>query len=211
MVQRICQRCGAFSAEGSVQADGPGWAVVTCPECGHDHGFRRLPLFVLTGASGAGKTATCQLLLHTLPECVVLESDVLLAMLRSPAATDVQQYWDQWLRLVLHFHQAGKPVLLCGTVLPRHLEAVPDRDGLAAIHYLALTCAGPELERRLRGRPAWRGCDEAFIAEHVGFNRWWRNREGEDIADVDLLDTTEVPPENTADFVRSWVRHRMGT
>lgn len=212
MVQQVCQRCGAFNADAPVSADEPGWAVVTCPVCGHGTRLRQLPLFVVTGASGAGKTTTCELLLHTFPEVVVLESDVLLARLKSFAEEDIQQYWEQWLRLVLHLHQAGKPVLLCGTLLPRHLESAPDRDGIEAIHYLALTCDDAELQRRLSDRPAWRGCDDAFIARHVRFNRWWRDREGredEDATFVDHLDTTMDTPQRTADMVRTWVRQRL--
>jgi predicted kinase len=215
MVQQVCQRCGAFSADGPVSADGPGWAVVTCPVCGHGTRFRRLPLFVVTGASGAGKTATCERLLHTFPDVVVLESDVLLAALNSFAEDDIQQYWNLWMRLILHLHQAGKPVLLCGIVLPRHLESAPDRDGIEAVHYLVLTCDEAELERRLRDRPAWRGCDDAFIAEHVRFNRWWRGREGWDSQEdrgaisMDHLDTTMDTPQVTTDMVRTWVHERL--
>lgn len=209
MVQRICQRCGASSAMGAVTAEPKGWAVATCPRCGHRHRFRHLPLFVLTGASGTGKTTTCELLQHTLPECIVLDSDVLLAALKSFAASDVQRYWDQWLRLILQIHQAGKPVLVCGTVLPHHLESAPDRDGIAVIHYLALVCEESELERRLRVRPAWRGCDTAFIVEHVRFDRWWRDRDGEENARVELLDTTGGTPLGTAGSVRAWVHQRL--
>ena len=215
MVQHVCQRCGAFTADGPVGADEPGWALVTCPYCGYRTRFRRLPLFVVTGASGTGKTTTCEFLLHTFPDVVVLESDVLLAALKSFADEDIQHYWNHWVRLIVHLHQAGKPVVLCGTVQPRHLRSAPDRDGLDAIHLLALTCDDAELQRRLRARPVWRGCDDAFISEHVKFNQWWRDRkgwegrEGEDALFADVLDTTEVSPERTADMVRTWVRKRL--
>lgn len=212
MVQQVCQQCGAFSTDGPVRADEPGWAIVTCPACAHDTRIRRLPLLVVTGASGTGKTSVCELLLHALPEVVVLESDVLLAALRSFADDDVQQYWNLWLRLVLHVHQAGRPVLLCGTVQPRHLEAAPDRDGIGPIHYLALTCEDAELQRRLLARPAWRGWDDDRIAEHLRFNRWWRDRgwqtDGQ-VEVVDRLDTTGAMPRQTADTVRAWVRQRL--
>jgi broad-specificity NMP kinase len=209
MVQQVCPRCGAWSTRASATPAGPGWADLACPLCGHATTIRHLPLFVLTGASGSGKTATCERLLRTLPECVVLESDVLLATLRSWADEDIRHYWDQWMRLLLQIHQAGRPVLLCGTVMPRHLEATPDRDGIAAIHYLALVCDDGELERRLRARPAWRGCDESFIAGQVAFNRWWRSDDSQ-LDSVVRLDTTDAEPEETAGRVRSWVQARLG-
>lgn len=211
MVRQVYQRCGSFSTDGPVRSDEPGWAVVTCPACAHDTRIRRLPLFVVTGASGTGKTLVSELLLYTFPDVVVLESDVLLAALRSFADEDIQHYWNLWLGLVLHLHQAGKPVLLCGTVQPRHLEAAPDCDGIEAIHYVALTCDDAELQRRLHDRPAWRRCDDAFIASQVSFNRWWRDREWQaDVqAEGDLLDTTTATPRQTAETVRAWVRERL--
>jgi len=166
----------------------------------------------VTGASGTGKTSVCALLLHTFPEVVVLESDVLLAALKSFADEDIQHYWDHWLGLVLHVHQAGKPVLLCGTVQPRHLEAAPERDGIEVIHYLALTCNDAELQRRLRDRPAWRGCDDAFIASQITFNQWWRDggwQTDDRAEEVDRFDTTMATPRHTADTVRAWVRERL--
>jgi len=215
VVQQVCQRCGAFSADAPVRADGPGWAVVICPVCGHGGRLRRLPLFVVTGASGTGKTTTCEFLLHAFSEIVVLESDVLLATLKSFSEDDLQRYWNHWLRLIVHLHQAGKPVLLCGTVLPRHLESAPDRDGLDAIHYLALTCDDAEIRRRLGERPAWRGCDDAFITEHVAFNQWWRDwktlerHQDKKALSVNHLDTTDETPTRTAALVRTWVRERL--
>lgn len=177
--------------------------------CGATRPLRHLPLFVLTGASGTGKTAVCERLLHTFPECVVLESDVLLGTLKSWFDEDIQDYWNHWLRLILHIHQEGRPVLLCGSVMPRHVESAPTRDGIAAIHYLALVCDGTEVERRLRARPAWRACDAALIAKQLDFNRWWRSREDGSLATVDLLDTSDADAGGTADRVCRCVRSRL--
>ncbi|HWE61292.1 MAG TPA: hypothetical protein VHB98_06240, partial [Chloroflexota bacterium] len=70
----VCPGCGAYTPEKAVDPDGP-WAI--CPACGHRHRFLQLPLFVITGPSGAGKTAVCLALAGTFTACVVLESDVL--------------------------------------------------------------------------------------------------------------------------------------
>lgn len=209
MVQHVCAACGAFSTDGPVHPGDPGWATLACAHCGHGARFRWLPLFVLTGASGAGKTTAREFLLHTFPEVVVLESDVLLAALRNFDEADIQRYWDHWMRLIVQLNQAGRPVLLCGTVQPRHLESSHDRNGLAAIHYLALVCEERELERHLRDRPAWQGCEEHFIARQTRFNRWWGSRKDADLAGVHLLDTTAGGPVQTADAIRSWALQRL--
>lgn len=209
MAFKVCQACGAFSARHEVIDGDPGWAVALCPACGAGAPFRRLPLFVMTGPSGAGKTTTCRLLLHSFQECVVLESDILYGSLEMSGDDGLRRYWDAWLRVVMNVHQAARPVLLCGTVVPSLLESLPSQAYLGGTRYAALTCEDVELEHRLRARPAWRGCDDAFIAEHVRFNQWFRLKADPDQPPISLIDTTQASVEESADEVRRWVRARL--
>lgn len=209
MAFTVCQACGAFSARHQVVDGDPGWAVALCPACGAGAPFRRLPLFVMTGPSGAGKSTTCRLLMHSFPECVVLESDILYGSLEMSGDDGLRRYWDAWLRLVMNVHQAARPVLLCGTLVPSLLESLPSQAYLGGTHYAALTCEDVDLERRLRARPAWRGCDDAFIAEHVRFNQWFRSTADPDQPPISLIDTTGASVEESADEVRRWVRARL--
>lgn len=209
MAFKVCQACGAFSARHQVVDGDPGWAVALCPACGAGSPFRRLPLFVMTGSSGAGKTTMCRLLLHSFPECVVLESDILYGSLAMSGDDGLRRYWDAWLRVVINVHQAARPVLLCGTVVPSLLESLPSQAYLAGTHYAALTCDDAELERRLRALPAWRGCDDAFIAEHVRFNQRFRSKADPGQPPISLIDTAQASVEESADEVRRWVRARL--
>ncbi|CAA9571936.1 MAG: hypothetical protein AVDCRST_MAG87-2508 [uncultured Thermomicrobiales bacterium] len=205
----VCAACGSFNAEHDVRDGEPGWGTAVCPDCGAGERFRRLPLFVVTGPSGAGKTTTCRLLTRTLPECVVLESDILWGAIDMSGHDGLGRYWNAWLRLVVNIHQAGRSVVLCGTVVPSLMESRPSRRFFSATHYAALTCDDAELERRLRGRPEWRGCDDAFIAEHLSFNRWFRSNPYPDQPPIELIDTTHATVEESAEAVRRWVRSRL--
>jgi hypothetical protein len=49
----VCPKCGEYSVEKSIDASGP---FATCPFCGYAHPFLQLPLFIITGSSGSGKT-----------------------------------------------------------------------------------------------------------------------------------------------------------
>ena len=130
----VCPACGVYSAEPRVVDGDPGWALAVCASCGAGARFRRLPLFVVTGTSGAGKTAACRSLTHTLPECVVLESDILWGAIDTSGNDGLERYWNAWLRLIVNINQAGRPVLLCCTVVPSLIEARPFRSCLAETH-----------------------------------------------------------------------------
>src|SRR5262245_47576071 len=60
-VINVCAECGMLRADKTVEADG----TVTCPECGHCDGFTRLPLLIVSGASGAGKSTILRALAGT--------------------------------------------------------------------------------------------------------------------------------------------------
>jgi DNA-directed RNA polymerase subunit RPC12/RpoP/predicted kinase len=201
----VCPACGQYSEE-EIDPAGP---HAVCPACGHRQRFRRLPLFVITGASGAGKTVVCLGLVEVLRECVVLESDILWRSEFDRPEEDYRTYRNLWLRLVKNIAQGRRPVVLCGSVVPDGFERCPERRYLSGIHYLALVCDDDELIRRLRARPVWRGSsDEAFIERMLNFNGWFRRNAAGSQPPVDLLDTTHITVDETVARVADWVRAR---
>lgn len=185
-------------------------AVLVCARCGHRQPFRRLPLFALTGPSGAGKSTVGRRLLAELAgDAVVLEQDVLwTAGLRDPAG-DHAAFRSTWLRMAAMIAQSGRPVVLCGTVVPVQLECHPQRVLFAGIRYLALVCEPVVLAGRLRARPAWRGWDEPRIRETLEFNDWLRAAAPTLDPPVTLLDTTAGPLGDTVSAVAAWVRRGL--
>lgn len=173
-----------------------------CPECGFEEKAQFLPLFVVTGPSGAGKTEVLPYLRPLLPECEIFETDLL---------WDSQGDWhfvrSNWLRIAFSIAQSERPTLLSGTHLPEHLDRCDYRPLFPTIHYLALVCEEEELTRRLRARPNWRNCDEAFITEQIEFTRWLKaNADTAFSPSLKVIDTTEITVEETAKQIRDWVQ-----
>jgi hypothetical protein len=202
----VCSACGEWSDDLIVAAEE---AVLACPACGQRRPFVRLPLFALTGPSGAGKSAVATILTGQLQQCVVLEQDLLWLPDQLDPADEHRQFRRLWLRLVAALHQNGRPVLLCGTVVPGQLEACPERRLVGQIHYLALVGEDAELEGRLRARPAWRAWTQEKLAQMLAFNQWVKDNAATTVPPMQLLDTSGRSVQDSAARVRAWVLQQL--
>ncbi|MDQ3150275.1 MAG: AAA family ATPase [Actinomycetota bacterium] len=184
--------------------DDPAWLV--CDSCGHREPFVRLPLFCLAGPSGTGKSTVARPLTPRLADrVVVLEQDLLWHPDLDDPPGGHRVFRSTWLRLAAAIGQSGRPVLLCGTVVPPEIEPLPERALFADVHYLALTCSPVVLAARLRARPAWREWDELRIAETLDHAAWLGATAARLDPPVTLLDTTTTAPAVTAARVEEWI------
>jgi hypothetical protein len=71
----VCTNCAHWHDKRKIDPAGP-YAI--CPDCGYQQPFNYLPLLVLTGASGAGKSTATLALMGQLPYFVLLEGDIFL-------------------------------------------------------------------------------------------------------------------------------------
>ena len=204
----VCFSCGVYRADKIVSSDAP---VALCPECGYPHPFLRLPLLVVSGASGAGKSAVCQRLSGRVTEAVLLDSDILWRPEFNTPENNYRDFFETWLRVCKNISQSGRPVVLfgAGVGVPANLESCIERRYFARIHYLALVCSAEALVARLRSRPAWRGSGEmAYLEEHQRFNAWFSSYAGQ--PPMTLLDTTQASLEETALQVAAWIAAKAG-
>ncbi len=198
----VCPNCGEYRVDKIVVPEGP-YAV--CPVCNHKHEFVRLPLFIVTGPSGAGKTTTCLAAAPRTKDFVVMESDILYSDEFNQPKTDYRRYREMWLRVCKNISQAGKPVILCGTCIPEQFESCVERRYFSELHYLAFVCEDDALAFRLRSRPAWRRTsDDEYIARHIEFNRWLKENAHSTEPPITLFDTTEITVDESVEMLLRW-------
>jgi broad-specificity NMP kinase len=198
-VFNVCPNCGEYRVDKLVLPDGP-YAV--CPVCEHQHRFVRLPLFVVTGASGTGKTTTCLAAAASTKDFVVMESDILYS---DEFNQQPENYRELWLRVCKNISQAGRPVILCGSCIPSQFESRVERRYFSEVHYLALVCDDEALALRLRSRLAWRRTsDDEYIARHVKFNHWLKENARTTEPPMTLLDTTEISVAESVEQLLRW-------
>jgi len=199
----VCPNCGEYRADKIIVPEG-GYAI--CPVCRFQHRFVLLPLFILTGASGVGKTTACLALAAKAKDFVVMESDILWRDEFNQPATDYRDYRETWLRVCKNISQAGKPVILCGAGVPAQFERCTERRYFSKIHYLALICKDEILASRLRNRSGWRrSSKDEFIKEHIAFNRWLIHNAQNTQPPMTLLDTSEITVNESVEGVKHWI------
>jgi hypothetical protein len=196
----ICGACGEWQEP---EAD-PAASTLRCPGCGYLERRWFPPLFIVTGASGAGKSAVLPLLRRRLKSWEVFDTDIMW-----DSAGDYQMARGNWLRIAYSIAEAGRSTLLCGVHLPESVDAHPERRLFGRIHYLALTCTREAREARLRARPAWRGITDGFIEEQHAFAGWLEAHAGSRFdPPLTLVDTSTGGVDRAARRVAAWARAR---
>lgn len=206
----VCFNCGEYRADKIIDPSGP-YAI--CPVCEYKHPFLQLPLLVVGGASGTGKSMVCHALLGRMNGVVLLEGDLLWQPEFNKPEDKYIEFFETWLRICKSISQSGRPVVIfnAGMGVPENVEGCVERRYFSDVHYLALICDDEVLAERLRSRPVWqKSSGPANVEEQVGFNRWFREQGAQTETVIELIDTTGVSVEETAEQVALWVCRKIG-
>jgi len=160
------------------------------------------PLFVISGASGIGKTSLCNVLFQNETDYIVLDADILWnKKVYDTPGDGYQAFRKMCMRLCAGISQIGKPVVLCGCATPEQFEPLQERELFTKIHYLAVVSDDAVLEDRLRnGRKI---SDEGHITTHIKFNN--RLRENGAAHDIFLLDNSNLTVSEGAEIADEWI------
>ncbi len=193
----VCPRCGRYAPELSFSPDS-----VRCPFCGEETPIRRYPLFLITGASCAGKsTLTRELYLHD-SRVAAIESDILWDEKWREKGDNFRAYRAMWLRLCQNISHTGKPVVLCGCCDPSQFAGQPEAGFFTGLHYLAVVCR----DEILRERMDRRGVSSPAAREgNAAYNRWFYENHHKTSPAITLLDTSDLSPKQAAAAAGLWI------
>ena len=184
-------------------------------------------LFLITGASGSGKSACIPYLKRHLPDIVIHDFDELGVPDGANAAWR-QRVTEKWILQALLYQHAGRDMMLCGGLVLGEVLACPSAPALDAITTCLLDCHDVERIDRLRGQGDDRGtqdmlCWAAWQRMHavdpqwrpdviqdggvpeMQWERWQDWQRGDPRWHVWILDTTGRPLETVAERIAAWV------
>lgn len=192
-----CPECDAFALSGG------GTDTLLCTACNAQVEANFLPLFLISGASGTGKSTLIRHLRPLLPDCVVVGGDLLIDV----ANRDRQSFLGRWLRVAYATAQSGYSMVVAGVIEKAELDAHVDSSLVGQIYVIGLHTNEDVRVARLEARPRWAKHSAekraARIAEHIDFTRRITQ-------DVEILvDTTENTVEYIAQEVAAWIKQRM--
>lgn len=206
----VCSKCGQYRADKVIDPTGP---TAICPVCSHGHHFLLMPLLIVGGASGSGKSAVCNHLTGQFQDAVLLDCDILWREEFNTPENNYRDFFETWLRLCKNISQSGRPVVLFGAGfgVPENLAGCIEKRYFSEIHYLALVCSDEDLAKRLRQRAAWRETSsQEFIDENVRFNQWFKNYANRgNQPPITLLDTGRVSLVASANEVVAWIQNHI--
>jgi hypothetical protein len=202
-----CRNCGEDRPDKIIDPSGP-YAI--CPLCGHKHPFLRLPLFIVTGASRAGKTTICLQLASSMDDVVVFDGDVLWRKEFENPGADILEFRNFCLRVCKNISQAGRPVVLCASAPPRQLEQCVERRYFDQLYYMVVTCDERSLKERLPKRARWwhSGTDE-MIRQQLQFNKSLLRMVREKPDFIAMVNMSELSLEDGVSKVKTWIHGKL--
>jgi predicted kinase len=172
-----------------------------------------MPLLIVSGASGTGKSTVCNNLTGRFHDAVILDCDILWREEFNKPENDYREFFETWLRVCKRISQSGRPVVLfgAGVGVPANLENCVEHRYFSEIRYLALVCSDEVLSERLMSRPAWRDTrNQAYIQDHQRFNQWFKDyNKNNDQPPISILDTSNSSVEETTRGVEDWIRGNL--
>ncbi len=199
-----CPKCGNYEWNKQISENKK---YIICQQCGHQWKFKAMPLFILTGCSGVGKTTTAQELLQRDTDFIVMDADFLYNIVPHNTDEDYKNWVEQLMSLSKNVMQGGKPLLWTIAGALEYFAGSYNRRFFTEIYYLAFVCNTEDLEKRMReGRHI---TDQEWIKSSIDYNCWFIEHGIVSNQRVDIYNITGKSVSEAADYVTQWVSERL--
>lgn len=197
-----CPKCGNYEWDKDVNG-----RTISCPRCGHSWDFLKLPLFIVTGASGVGKTTTLQALQRWSRDFVCLDSDLFYNLMPHETPEDYMAQTEQLMAFARDVMQCGKPTVWARAGNIDMLDEAYGARFFGGIYVLALVCDERELRRRMA---EGRGIDDpGWVRSSVDYNRYFMEHQSIGSVAYDTLDITGLTADEAASAAEAWMRGKL--
>lgn len=198
----ICPKCGNHEWDKEITG-----AKIRCPKCGEEWEFVSMPLFILTGCSGVGKTTTAIEIVRKKVDYAVLDADILTWYVD----WNNEEICNDWIEMILNLtkdiNQSGKPVLWTMAGCLDRLPKAYNSRYFSEIKCLALVCDDEALKKRMQeGRGI---TDENWLKGSSDYNRYFMEHDSLGDTKFETFDITGKEPGEVADYVVEWVKKSL--
>ncbi|MGN0316276.1 MAG: hypothetical protein ACI4EG_16005 [Fusicatenibacter sp.] len=199
-----CRVCGNYSRDKEVYGN-----RIRCPKCGTEWEFRKMPLFILSGCSGVGKTTTGLILQRKHPGYVVLDADMFYNIMPHETEADYYEQLEQMESLTKNIAQNGSPVLWTMAGNLDKINQTYHRRFFDDVWILALTASSREIRNRME---VGRGItDQTWIQSSVDYNEYFLTHRMIGDMPFEILDTEGKTAEEVAREVQKWMTSHMAS
>ncbi len=195
----ICSNCGNHEWDKEIIGN-----KLRCPKCGEEWEFRKMPLLILTGCSGVGKTTTAIEIMRKMVDFVVLDADIFAGFIN----WEDEESCNNWVEIIANIskdiQQSGKPVLWTMAGCLDRLPKAYNSRYFSEIICLALVTDENALRQRMQEGRGITG--DNWINSSCDYNRYFMEHDRIGDTKYELLDISTKDPREVADYVVNWVQ-----
>jgi broad-specificity NMP kinase len=167
----------------------------------------KVPLYIVTGAKGSGKTSVIKELRRIMPDYDVFDYDDIIEFIKDDFDKfNKYQLLNIWLRVARNIAESGRKTIICGIIRPHDVERCTDFRYFRHIFYLVLHCDDKTREKRQR-----KIMTEEKLQKNNDFAKWLIEIADQYTPPMPIVDTSKTDVTKVAEQIREWIHGHENT
>ncbi|MFD0696373.1 AAA family ATPase [Paenibacillus sp. GCM10027628] len=164
----------------------------------------KVPLYIVTGASGSGKSTVVKELRRVMPDYDVFDYDALIKVMRDDEDDEIDKnkLKNIWLRVARGIAESGRSAIICGRIQPQDIKKCKDFDYFRRIYYLVLHCDEKTREKRLRARSTM---TDKKLQSNIDLAKKLIRRADQYSPTMPVIDTSKTNAAKVAKRISKWI------